>query len=63
MDTIRSNTIGCNGISFDGKRYRVHWSENGKFRSKSFSVNKYENALEQAIAYRRLKETENGYLH
>lgn len=64
MDTKSCNKLGHNGVAYcpgEG-RYRVHWQdENQRFRTKSFSVNKYPDALERAIAFREQMERENGY--
>ena len=68
METKASNKLGCNGVAYcpaEGKhsaRYRVHWQdESKKFRTKSFSIKKYPDALERAIAFRKLMEKEHGY--
>lgn len=62
MDVRSDNKFGCNGISLNKNSYRVSWQENGKQRSKNFNINKYEDALAEAIAFRKLKENEHGYL-
>lgn len=62
MDVRADNKFGCNGISFEKNSYRASWQEDGRQRSKKFSINKYENALEEAIAFRKQKELEYGYL-
>lgn len=62
MDVRKDNKYGYNGISKDGNSYRVSWQENGVQRSKKFSESTYENALEEAIEFRKEKERENGYL-
>lgn len=62
MDVRADNKFGCNGISLDNNSYRVSWQEDGKQRSKKFNINKYENALEEAIAFKKQKELEHGYL-
>lgn len=53
----RNNTSGVSGVSHDtnGKRYRAHWREGGKDRSKSFGYAKKrskEGAFEAACAHR-----------
>lgn len=62
MNPTKNNKFNHNGISFDGVNYVVHWSENGKFKTKKFSSNKYKNALKLALIYRLKKEKENEYL-
>lgn len=69
MSTKSSNKLGQNGVAFcpaEGKhaaRYRVHWQDSEKkLRTKSFSITKYPDALERAIAFRKQMEKENGYL-
>jgi hypothetical protein len=64
----KTNKFGCNGISKEigrnGAEYiRASWMENdGKVHSKKFSTKKYPNALELAIAVRKQKESELGYV-
>ena len=53
-----NNTSGTNGVFFDepNKRWRAQWSENGKLKSKSFSIKDYgsdEKAKQEAINYRQ----------
>lgn len=65
-----TNTSGFNGVSFwqpkdRPPRYTAHWREDGKLKTKTFSVAKYgkELALELATNYRKLmieKLNENG---
>lgn len=69
MATKSCNKFGQNGVAYcpaEGKhaaRYRVHWQDSEKkFRTKSFSIAKYPDALERAIAFRKQMEKENGYL-
>lgn len=62
MDVATNNKFGCNGISLEKNSYRVSWQENGKQRSKKFNINKYEDALSEAIKFRKQKEIEYGYL-
>lgn len=62
MDVKSNNKFGCNGVSLEGNSYRVSWQEDGKQCSKKFNINKYENALDEAIKFRKQKEIENGYL-
>lgn len=68
MDVKACNKLGYNGVSYEpasgrsGPRYKVHWmDDNNRFRSKSFSVNKYPNALEMAISFRKAMEEQYGY--
>lgn len=62
MDVRSDNKFGCNGISFSKNSYRASWQEDGKQRSKKFCINNYEDALAEAIAFRKQKELEFGYL-
>ena len=55
---LSNNTSGANGIHFDepNKRWRAAWYENGKLKSKSFSIKKYgsdEKAKQEAIMHRK----------
>ena len=68
MDVKASNKFNHNGVCYEppiGKhagRYKATWMEGGKFHKKSFSEAKYADALERAIAFRKQKEQELGYL-
>lgn len=69
MDTKSCNKLGQNGVAYckaeknKSARYRVHWQDsNKKFRTKSFSIAKYPDALKRAIAFRKKMEKENNYL-
>lgn len=62
MNVRADNKFGCNGISLDKNSYRVSWQENGRQHSKKFCINKYDNALEEAIMFRKEKELIHGYL-
>jgi hypothetical protein len=50
----KDNTTGSRGITFHKSRnsYDAFWIVNNKKKTKSFSVNKYENAKQLAIDYR-----------
>lgn len=68
MDTKSCNKLGVNGVSFEdasgrhGPRYKVHWMDDEqRFRTKSFSVNKYSDAFEKAVAFRKAMEERYGY--
>lgn len=51
-----NNTTGTTGVTYAVRRgvgcYSATWREDGKGRSKTFSISKYPNALELAIQYR-----------
>ena len=57
MDINKLNKQNASLIYYDeiGRRYRVHWRENGKHKSKSFSISRYgNNALTKAEEFKRL---------
>jgi len=59
----KKNTSGVTGVNFHKNCWVANWRGNDqKQHSKSFSVNKYDNAKDLAIAFRRQKEAELGYL-
>lgn len=68
MDTKASNKLNHNGVCYEppcrnrSGRYKATWMENGVFKTKSFSLAKYPDALERAIEYREQKERELGYI-
>ena len=65
QDIPKNNKSGTKGIHYrsNKKQWIAGWCDGaGKPKSKSFSTNKYENAKELAIAYRKQMEEENGYL-
>ena len=60
----KNNTSGTNGVTYYGKKnqWRVMWRDDqGRQKTKSFSANKYDNAEELAIQYRKQIEQELGY--
>jgi hypothetical protein len=60
----KNNKTGTQGVYRhpDGS-WRACWSDNNKKKCmKSFSENKYDNAKELAIAYRKQMELENDYI-
>ncbi len=61
----KNNVSGTQGISKEKNSWRDHWNDNeGKHKSKSFSIKTFgeEQAKALAIAHRKVKELEFGYL-
>lgn len=58
---FKNNTSGYTGISIEENSIKAYWMDNGKLKSKRFSMKKFDNALELAIDMRKQKEKECGY--
>lgn len=59
----KDNRSGRKGVTYEtGKRFKVEWYEQGKKKSKSYSINKYgyEGALELANKFRDIIDNQLG---
>ena len=56
----KKNTSGVQGVRFDkiNQRWKAQWCEDGKQKSKCFSLKKYDDAFDLACKYREYKVKE-----